>query len=102
MSLYRLHFKWKEKEVTLKARNLDMTHPYFVAIKEIIFEDGSGLIIDPAQDEIRKTFGDAENLMIPFQSVSFIEELKSEPPSSNEERVRPFAVVDDGGEEGDS
>ncbi len=33
MSLYRVHFKWKEKEVELVAKSLDLTHPYFVSIK---------------------------------------------------------------------
>ncbi len=46
MSLYRILFSWKSKEVTLSARLLDMTHPYFVSIKDIILTQDSPLIID--------------------------------------------------------
>ncbi|MBI9103260.1 MAG: DUF1820 family protein [Spirochaetales bacterium] len=75
MSLYKVHFKWKEKELSISAKNLDLTHPYFVSIKELILPSGSGLIINPEEDEIRKTFGDADHLMIPFQTVILIEEI---------------------------
>ncbi|HVO38712.1 MAG TPA: hypothetical protein VMV03_06765, partial [Spirochaetia bacterium] len=27
LSLYRVHFKWKDKEVELMAKSLDLTHP---------------------------------------------------------------------------
>ena len=75
MSLYRVHFKWKEKEVSLSARKLDLTHPYFVSIKGIVFPNKRKLIFDPQEDELRRSFGDADHLMIPFQTVTLIEEL---------------------------
>lgn len=51
-----------------------MTHPYFVSIKELIFPEKSQVIIDPDADELRREFGQADHLMIPFQSVHLIEE----------------------------
>lgn len=78
MSIYRVHFKWKDKELTLRARGLDMTHPYFVSITDIVFPKGEKLIIDPSEDEVKRTFGRADHLMIPFQSVQLIEEFKDE------------------------
>ncbi len=78
MSIYRVHFKWKEKEVSLKARSLDLTHPYFVSIKDLILPKNSALIINPAEDEFRKDFAEAKHIMLPFQSVSLIEELDDE------------------------
>ena len=75
MSLYRVHFKWKEKEVSLSARKLDLTHPYFVSIKDLVFPKKPTLIYDPQDDELRRSFGEAEHLMIPFQTVTLIEEL---------------------------
>jgi len=73
-----VHFKWKEREVQLTARSLDLTHPYFVSIKDLVFSDKKKLIINPAEDEITKTFGGAKHLMIPFQTVSLIEEMDAE------------------------
>ena len=78
MAIYRVHFKWKDKELQLKAANLDLTHPYFVSIKDLILNKESRLIIDPSEDEVKRLFGNADHLMIPFQNVSLIEEFKDE------------------------
>ena len=86
-----MHFKWKEKEIELTARKLDLTHPYFVSIKEILLPEKSSLIINPEQDDILKNFGKSNHLMIPFQTVSLIEELEKEP----ENKLRTFTVVDE-------
>ncbi len=92
MSVYKVHFKWKEKEIYLTARSLDMTHPYFVSIKDLIFPDNKKLIIDPTEDEVRNRFGEVEHIMIPFQSINFIEEYADE---KKMEKVRPFSIVDE-------
>ena len=78
MSLYKLHIKWKEKNIILKAKSLDMTHPYFVSIKDLVFTKESSLIIDPGEDDVRREFGDSDHLMFPFQIVQLIEEIKDE------------------------
>lgn len=100
MSLYRVHFTWNEKEVILKARSLDLTHPYFVSIKDIILPRKNQLIIDPSEDEILKTFGEADHLMIPFQKVYLIEELKDS-PENDSSKVTPFTLVENDDEEND-
>lgn len=94
MSLYKVHFKWKEKDLTLKAKSLDLTHPYFVSIKDIIMPEGTKIIIDPSEDEVRKTFGKADHLMIPFQTVSLIEEFK-EDPDVEKGKVKAFTLIDE-------
>ncbi len=90
VSLYRVHFKWKEKEVELMAKSLDLTHPYFVSIKNLVFPTEQKLVINPAEEETRKTFGRADHLMIPFQTVLLIEEL----PENGGGRVRPFELIE--------
>ena len=89
MSLYRVHFKWKDKEVQLTAKSLDLTHPYFVSIKDLVFSDKKTLIINPAQDDIIKAFGSSKHLMIPFQTVLLIEEIEE-----REGAVRRFTLVE--------
>ena len=91
MSLYRVHFKWKEKEMQLTAKSLDLTHPYFVSIKDIVFPEEKKLIINPSEDDFRKTFSEANHLMIPFQSVILIEEL---PEKQDKPRVMQFEKVE--------
>ena len=94
MSIYRVHFKWKDKELVLRARGLDLTHPYFVSITDLVFPEGKKIIIDPSEDEVRRTFGRADHLMIPFQTVKLIEEYKDGEPE-NRAVVRDFRVVDE-------
>ena len=79
MAVYRVHFSWKEKEYSLKASSLDMTHPYFVAIKDLLLPEEKSYLINPADDEIRKNFAGVRQLMLPFQSVSLIEEYREDP-----------------------
>jgi hypothetical protein len=90
VSLYRVHFKWKEREVELLAKSLDLTHPYFVSIKGLVFPTEQKLVINPSEEEIRRTFGRADHLMIPFQTVSLIEEM----PDGQDGRVMPFSLVE--------
>ena len=93
MSIYRVHFKWKEKELVLRAKGLDLTHPYFVSITGLVFPEGKKLIIDPSEDEVRRTFGRADHLMIPFQTVLLIEEYKDGEPDTRGV-VREFRVIE--------
>ncbi|MFQ3621395.1 MAG: DUF1820 family protein [Spirochaetales bacterium] len=92
MSVYRVMFTWKGKELELKARSLDLTHPYFVSIKDLILPEGPKLIINPAEDELIKSFGKAKHIMIPFQTVHLIEELFDEEVSPA--KVRTFKVIE--------
>ena len=91
MPLYRVHFKWKNKEIQLTAKDLDLTHPYFVSIKNLVFTEGNRLIINPSQEDIKSDFSRSDHLMIPFQSVILIEELREE----HRGRVMRFNLVDD-------
>lgn len=91
LPVYRVHFKWKGKEVQLTAKSLDLTHPYFVSIKDIVFERDKQIIINPSAEDVRRTFGSAEHLMIPFQTVALIEEF----PEDAANRIRPFTLVGD-------
>ena len=92
MSLYRVYFKWKEKDIQLTAKSLDLTHPYFVSIKDLVFDKKQKLIIDPSQEDVLRNFGNSKHLMIPFQSVIMIEELGEEESSG---KVRPFTLLEE-------
>lgn len=98
VSVYKVHFTWKDREIVLKAKSLDLTHPYFVSIRDIDLPAGTKIIIDPTEDEVRKTFGRADHLMIPFQTVLLIEELKEEKDVRGE-KIRPFTLVEGKSEE---
>ena len=101
MSIYRVHFKWKEKDLVLRAKNLDLTHPYFVSITDLVFPEGKRLIIDPSEDDVRRMFGKADHLMIPFQTVLLIEEFKDGEPHTTAV-VHKFKVVEKNDSENDA
>ena len=90
--MYKVHFQLKDEEYELVARSLDLSHPYFVSIKDLVFPTGKSLIINPSADDIRRAFGEANHLMLPFQSVSLIEEL---PDDGTASKVMPFELVDE-------
>ncbi|MFA7566819.1 MAG: DUF1820 family protein [Alkalispirochaeta sp.] len=94
MSTYKIHFTWKEKTRIIEARSLDMTHPYFVSIKGLIFPKQSAVIINPDGDELQREFGSADHLMLPFQSVQLIEEYQRKPEVSDQKtgKVIPFST----------
>ena len=92
LSLYRVHFKWHEKEIELTAKSLDLTHPYFVSIKNLVFPVEQKLVINPGEEEVRRVFGASDHLMIPFQTVSLIEEL----PDNADKKVMPFPLASQG------
>ena len=82
MSVYKVHCRWKDKEVIFKAKSLDLTHPYFVSIKDLVFTKESSYIINPNEDDVIKAFSKTDHLMIPFQSVSLIEEISDKTAAS--------------------
>ncbi len=93
MNVFRVHFTWKEKEYVLKAYSLDMTHPYFVAIKDLVLPEESSVLINPADDEIRKKFGKVRQLMLPFQSVSLVEEFHEDPDTEKRDLKIPKGEI---------
>ncbi|MCG6929979.1 MAG: DUF1820 family protein [Desulfofustis sp.] len=93
MNIFRVHFTWKEKQYELKALSLDMTHPYFVSIKDLVLPEENGVLINPADDEIRKNFGNVRQLMLPFQSVSLIEEFTVDPDAKPDKPAPKGGVV---------
>jgi len=93
MNIFRVHFTWKEKQYELKARSLDMTHPYFVSIKDLVLPADDGLLINPADDEIRKNFADVRQLMLPLQSVSLIEEFTEDPDARRTLQEQPKGEI---------
>lgn len=97
-NIFRVYFTWKEKEYILKAHNLDMTHPYFVCIKDLLLPEESSILINPADDEVRKKFKDVRQLMLPFQSISLIEEFREDPDLVSSDQEKSCAETKEKGE----
>ncbi|CAM2067411.1 DUF1820 domain-containing protein [Sulfidibacter corallicola] len=89
--MYKVHFRLKEEEYQLVAESLDLTHPYFVSIKDMILDYEEGMVVNPHLEATKKRFADISSIMIPLQNVLLIETLqpkakpspKSAPVNSN-------------------
>ncbi len=91
---YDMRIRKEGFDLELMARELDMTHPYFVSIKNLVFPNSGSLIINPSQDDIRKKFGSTNHIMLPFQTVTLIEEVDEKAEEEKKQKVRPFSVVE--------
>ncbi len=77
MPYYKVHFSLKDVEYQLVAESLDLSHPYFVSIKDMDLSYEEGLVVNPHLENTKKRFEHTNNIMIPFQCVALIETVPS-------------------------
>ena len=63
------------------------------ALDSVVLPEESPVLITPADDEIRRSFADVRQLMVPFQAVSLIEEFTRDPDVGKEEGKAPKGEV---------
>ena len=73
--MYKVHFHLKDVEYQLVAASLDLTHPYFVSIKDMDLDYEEGLVVNPHLENTKKRFKDTNNIMIPLTNVLLIESV---------------------------
>ena len=97
--LYKVHFRLKEETYELVAESLDLSHPYFVSIKDMVLDYDEGVVVNPHLENTRKRFQNATNLMIPFQNCDLIERVP-ERKTKDAHRAKKFVkIVDTGAKE---
>ena len=85
--MYKVHFSLKGEDYELVAASLDLTHPYFVSIKDMDLSYEEGLVLNPNLENTKKRFQDISTIMIPFQNVALIEQVP------NKDKKSPRATV---------
>lgn len=73
--MYKVYFTLKDEAYELVAASLDLSHPYFVSIKDLDLDYEEGLVVNPHLENTRKRFQNTTNIMIPFQTVHLIEKV---------------------------
>lgn len=91
--MFKVHFTLKNEEFQLVAASLDLSHPYFVSIKEMDLSYEEGIVVNPHLENTRKRFKDVTNIMIPFQNVALIESV---PVKEKEPAMAHLRAVDFG------
>lgn len=78
-TLYRIFFTSQGKGYEIYARKVSQGDMYgFVEIEEIIFGEKSAIVVDPGEEALKKEFASVKRLLIPYHSVSRIDEVEKE------------------------
>ncbi|MBE0576108.1 MAG: DUF1820 family protein [Desulfuromonadales bacterium] len=76
---YRIYFTSQGKGYEIYARKVCQGDMYgFVEIEDIIFGEKSAIVVDPNEEALKKEFAGVKRLLIPYHSVSRIDEVEKE------------------------
>ncbi|MDJ0836050.1 MAG: DUF1820 family protein [Acidobacteriota bacterium] len=97
--MFKVHFQLKGEEYELVAGDLDLSHPYFVSIKELDLDYEEGFVVNPHLENTKKRFQNTDNIMIPLQNVALIESVpvreKKKKPEGGGPRVVPLRGLEE-------
>lgn len=80
--IYRIFFTSQGKGYEIYARKVEQGDLYgFVVIEEIVFGEKSSIVVDPNEESLKNEFASVKRLMIPYHSVSRIDEVEKEGPA---------------------
>ena len=78
-TIYRIFFTSQGKGYEIYARKVSQGEMYgFVEIEEIVFGEKSAIVVDPNEDALKNEFASVKRLMVPYHSVSRIDEVEKE------------------------
>ena len=99
VALYKVHFHLKDVEYQLVAESLDLTHPYFVSIKDMDLDYEEGLVVNPHLENTKKRFQDTNNIMIPLTNVLLIESVPARDKKKQKQQAAPKIFSITGGDD---
>jgi hypothetical protein len=80
--VYKVLFRDRDKVYELYARSVGQSDLYgFVEVREIIFGERSGLLVDPSEERLKSEFAGVSRTYIPIQAVIRIDQVDKEGPS---------------------
>ena len=97
--MYKVHFHLKDVEYQLVAESLDLTHPYFVSIKDMDLDYEEGLVVNPHLENTKKRFQDTNNIMIPLTNVLLIESVPARDKKKQKQQAAPKIFSITGGDD---
>jgi len=103
MRIFRISFHSNGKVYQLHAQQVVQGELYgFIEIRELLFDEHTLVVIDPAEERLKDEFSGVQRLMLPMHAVIRIEEVEKrgqnkildlDGPISN---VTPFPPPSDG------
>ncbi len=96
--LYKIQFLSQGKTYELYARSIDSSPLWgFTVIRDLVFESGEGMVIDPAEERLREEFRDTQSIHLPMQAILRIEEVNRRGgvairDTATGEKIMPFPL----------
>ena len=77
MRIYRVSFQNNGKLYQLHAQQIGSAELYgFVEISELLFDEHTSVVIDPAEERLKDEFAGVARLILPMHSIVRIEEVE--------------------------
>ncbi len=78
-TLYRVMFISQEKIYEVYARNITQRDLFgFVVIEDLVFDETSSVVVDPAQERLRNEFQGVKHTYVPMHSIIRIDAVEKE------------------------
>ena len=78
-TIYKVIFFNQGKVYEIYARSVGQGGLFgFIEVGELLFDQGTQLVVDPAAEQLEKEFGDVQRINIPLHSVIRIDEVEKQ------------------------
>ena len=75
--MYRIRFISQDKMFEVYARECFQGDMYgFVVLKDLVFDNNSSLVVDPAEEKLKSEFEGVRQTIIPMHSIIRIDEVE--------------------------
>jgi hypothetical protein len=97
--LYKITFLSQGKVFELYARHVASSALWgFTEVGELVFEEGTSVVVDPTEERLRAEFKNTRVLHLPMHSIVRIEEVEKRGPlaihdAATGEKVTPFPLA---------
>ncbi len=80
-AIFRIMFTSQGKGYEIYARKINQGEMSgFIEIEEIVFGERTNLVVDPAEEALRREFSGIRKMHVPFHAISRIDEVEKEGP----------------------
>lgn len=103
MFIYRVIFLNQGKVYQIHAKQVQTADLWgFIAIADLLFDEHTSVVIDPAEEKLKAEFAGVSRLMLPMHAVIRIDEVEKRGPNKifdtdSSGKVTPFPVYGPGG-----
>lgn len=77
MHIYKISFINQGKVYEIYAKNVQQSELFgFIEIADLVFDENSGLVIDPSEEKLKTEFSGVSGTLVPMQSIIRIDKVE--------------------------